>query len=364
MIKTIISGVSGQDGSILAEILLEKGHYVIGVDRWLPTGHNPNLVNVVNNPNFKLVTGDIADRFFMSKLIIDSQPDYLYNLGAISLVPESFKIPETVFNTNTMAVLNMLETIRYYSRHTRFYQASTSEQIGDNKNAPQNNDSLMLPNSPYAISKMASYFLVRHYRNAYNLFCVNGMLFNHESERRGKTFVTRKISTGVANIKAGIQEYIELGNLNSKRDWGYCNDFMEGLLLMMETDKPDDYSLATGETHSIREFVEEAFKHVNINIKWVGTGLDEIGVDDNGITRVKVNKEFYRPVEVEVLHGDYSKIHNKLGWKPTTKFKELVKLMVVSDINEITTEVTQMKNKIQKPKVTKPKAKKKKMKTK
>ena len=224
-IITIITGISGMDGSTLADKLLAKKHKVIGVDRWLPTGTSINLKNIIDNPNFIMETGDITEKKFMEDLIIKWKPDYLYNLAAISLVPESFKIPETVFITNTIAVLNMLETIRYHSRKTKFYQASTSEQIGDTTKAPQDTESKMLPNSPYAISKLAAYHLVRQYRNAFGLFCVNGMLWNHEGPRRGPDFVTRKISIGVANILHGNQNFIELGNLDAKRDWGLSSDF-------------------------------------------------------------------------------------------------------------------------------------------
>lgn len=549
-IITIITGISGMDGSTLADKLLAKKHKVIGVDRWLPTGTSINLKNIIDNPNFIMETGDITEKKFMEDLIIKWKPDYLYNLAAISLVPESFKIPETVFITNTIAVLNMLETIRYHSRKTKFYQASTSEQIGDTTKAPQDTESKMLPNSPYAISKLAAYHLVRQYRNAFGLFCVNGMLWNHEGPRRGPDFVTRKISIGVANILHGNQNFIELGNLDAKRDWGLSSDFCvpgntkilvksnkksyhntvnkqikdlsiddfvltynikngkkefkkitntqnrivnelyelklsnnnklnitgnhpiavidkgniiwknvkdlsigdkmiqknhfsvtrriknfienktrmtdkiknkiaqshkgkiltqkiknkikkainkryeskeecmkssqpgknflfnpdieivtiieinknnkktkvynietldnhnyfahgllvhncDAMILAMDAKKADDWAVNTGESHTIREFVNEAFKIVGTNITWKGHGMKEKGYDNNGELKVKINKKFFRPVEVNYLHGNYNKIKKELGWKPKTKFKNLVKLMVEYDVKRL-----------------------------
>lgn len=328
----IITGIGGMDGSTIAEKLLAKGYKVIGIDRWNPTGTNPNTESFLGHENFTLETGDITEKFFIENLIKTLQPDYFYNLAAISLVPESFKIPQTFFKTNTIAVLNMLESIRYYSPHTRFYQASSSEQIGKNTETPQNTESRMIPNSPYAVAKLASYHLVRLYREAFNLFAVNGMLWNHEGPRRGPTFVTRKITIGVAKICAGVQDHITLGNMNAFRDWGLSNDYCDAMILMMEADKADDYPVATGETHSVREFVEESFKAVNMYITWEGEGLDEIGTNQFGDVVVRISKDFYRPAEVILLHGDYTKTKELLGWEPTTKFKDLVTEMVNNDV--------------------------------
>lgn len=331
----MITGCQGQDGSTLADMYLEKGWKVIGLDLWKPTGIYPNLQLAIKNPNFTLETGDITDREFIYCLFQKYRPNIVYNMGAISLVPESFKIPRRILEVNTLGVLNILEIIRYYYPKTKFYQASSSEQIGKNKEVPQNTESNMIPNSPYAVSKLASYHLTRLYREAYGLFCVNGMLWNHEGPRRGPNFVTRKITLGVSAIKRGEKQFIELGNLDTYRDWGLSKDYCEAMILMMETRKPDDYAVATGECHSIREFVEETFNYIGYKIAWGGKGVNEKGYDQNGIVRVKINKKYFRPVDVEILHGDNSKIRKKLGWKPKTKFKELVKIMMENDLNGI-----------------------------
>lgn len=331
----MITGVNGMDGSILSDKLLAKGYKVIGVDRWSPTGVSPNLINAISNDNFTFESGDIADRDFMHRLIVKYHPDYFYNMAAISLVPESFKIPLTIFETNTMAVINILETIRTYSPKTRFYQASTSEQIGDNVDFPQNTDSIMLPNSPYAIAKLASYHMVRAYRKAHGLFAVNGMLWNHEGPRRGPTFVTRKITLHInKQLRSVNSDPLQIGNLDTYRDWGLADEYCDAMILMMESDKPDDYAVNTGESHTIREFIENAYDCRGIKIYWKGTGKEEKGYDQYGHLLVEVNPQFYRPVDVLYLHGDHSKIEKALGWKPKTKFKELVKIMMESDYRD------------------------------
>lgn len=336
MTIAIVTGVNGMDGSIITDKLLAKGYTVVGVDRWNPTGISSNLSEAIKNKNFIIESGDICERDFISRLIKKYKPDYFYNLAAISLVPESFKIPLTIFETNTMSVINMLECIREYSPQTRFYQASTSEQIGDNIDYPQNTDSVMLPNSPYAIAKLASYHIVKMYRNAFGLFACNGMLWNHEGIRRGPTFVTRKITTNIAKqlrSKEDIQP-IQIGNLDTYRDWGNADEYCNAMILIMENDKADDYAVNTGESHTIREFIEEAYKHVNTSIEWRGEGKEEKGYDkQTGELLVEVNPYYYREVEVKYLHGDYSKIKNILGWEPKTKFKELVALMMRHDCN-------------------------------
>jgi GDPmannose 4,6-dehydratase len=334
MKTVIVTGAGGQDSSYIVEKYLGmKNFRVVGIERWNPTGTSKNLDNVINDPNFILENGDICEKNFMHRIFEKYKPDYFYNMAAISLVPESFKIPEQFFEINTIAVLKILEEIRTYSPKTKFYQASTSEQIGTNRSMPQNTESKMLPNSPYAIAKLASYHLVRSYREAYGLFCVNGMLWNHEGPRRGPDFVTRKITMGIAKIKKGTLDFVELGNLNAIRDWGNAEDYVEAMIMMMHHDKPDDYAVATGESHSIREFVEEAFKQIGETITWKGNDAFELGVNQDGKIRVKINERFYRPVEVPQLCGDASSTREKLGWKPKTKFKELVKIMVDADIN-------------------------------
>ena len=332
MKKVLITGVQGQDGSILAEKHLERGDKVVGLDLWQPSGNYPNLHDAVKNPNFALESGDISEQEFVYQLLMKYQPDVIYNMAAISMVPESFKIPKRVIDVNTGAVVNFLETIRHHIPDTRFYQASTSEQIGYNKESPQNTESMMLPNSPYAVAKLASYHFVRLYRTAYNIFATNGMLWNHEGPRRGLNFVTRKISHGVASISEGLIEKITLGNLDAYRDWGSADDYCDAMILMMEADEPDDYAVNTGESHSVREFVEEAFNCINKPIHWEGDGLEEKGIDQEGYERVAINPKYYRPNEVEYLCGDYSKIKDKLGWEPKTTFYDLVGIMVDHDL--------------------------------
>ena len=329
MKTAIITGVGGMDGSILADKLLDKGYRIIGIDRWSPTGISPNLHKAIKNERFNLVTGDITEREFMYRIISKYEPDYFYNMAAISLVPESFKIPKEVFEINTMAVLSILELLRTYSPHTRFYQASTSEQIGDNTEDNQNTDSKMLPNSPYAIAKLASFHLVRAYRNAFGLFAVNGMLWNHEGPRRGPTFVTRKITK---HIGSGTKEPLQIGNMDSYRDWGYAGDYCDAMILMLETDEPDDYAVNTGETHTVREFIETAYELIFKKITWKGKGKEEKGYDEDGNLLVEINEKYYRPNEVPYLHGDHTKIYENLNWRPTTKFRELVKMMMKADI--------------------------------
>ena len=322
------------DGSILCDKLLKKGHVVVGIDRWSPVGVSPNLKDAIKNDNFTFETGDITETEFIRRIIMTYAPDYFYNMGAISLVPESFRIPSTVFTTNLSAVVNMLECIRTYSPETRFYQASTSEMIGSNTSVPQNTDSLMLPNSPYAISKLAAFHVVKMYRNAFSLFAVNGMLWNHEGPRRGPSFVTRKITLQIAKQINGSKEPLQIGNLDMYRDWGLADEYCDAMILMMESDVADDYAVNTGETHSIREFIEEAYKCVNINIAWKGTGKEEKGYDEYGRLLVEVNDRYFRPIEVPYLKGDHTKIKETLGWSPETKFKDLVNIMVVSDLRE------------------------------
>jgi GDPmannose 4,6-dehydratase len=330
----LITGCRGMDGSTLADKYLAKGWKVVGVDHWEPTSSYPNLEEAFKNPNFVFETGDISDMEFMKGLFDKHKPSLVYNMGSISLVPESFKIPKRVIEVNTLGLLNLLEIIRYYHKETRIYQASSSEQIGSNTESPQTIHSQMLPTSPYAVSKLASYHLVRVYRNAYGLFAVNGMLWNHEGPRRGPMFVTRKITKKVAEWYHGSKEPLELGNIYAFRDWGLADDYCDAMILMMEADKPDDYAVNTGEVHTIKDFVDEAFKVIGVNLRWVETSnpLDTKAYDADDNVAVKVNKEWYRPVEVPYLHGDHSETTEKLGWTPKTKFKELVKLMVDNDI--------------------------------
>jgi len=332
MKAVMITGINGQDGSILADKYLKKGWKVVGIDRWSPTGIYTNLIEASKNSNLILETGDISQEEYVRRMVRKYMPDIIYNMAAISLVPESFKIPRMVLDVNTGGVLNFLECIREFSPKTKFYQASTSEQIGKSEVGNQNTDSKMSPNSPYAISKLASYFFVKSYREAFGIFGTNGMLWNHEGPRRGLNFVTRKISRAAARISLGLQNVLELGFLDTYRDWGLADEYCDAMILMMESDKPDDYAVNTGETHSIREFVNSAFNELGTTLTWEGIGVNEVGKDEHGIVKVKINPEYYRPVEVPYLKGDHSKIEKQLGWTPQTKFEDLVKIMVSNDL--------------------------------
>jgi GDPmannose 4,6-dehydratase len=254
-------------------------------------------------------------------------------MAALSNIPESFNITLTIFEINTMAVISILENIRAHSPHTRFFQAGTSEQIGDNDTKPQNTDSMMLPNNPYGIAKLASFNIVRMYRKKFGLFAVNGMLWNHEGPRRGPTFVTRKITLHIKNQLGGSKEPLQIGNLDSCKDWGLAEEYCDAIIMMTETDKADDYAVNTGELHSIREFIEEAYKHVNITVEWRGDGKKAKGYNkkDKSLL-VEVNENYYRPIESNSVPGDHSKIQKKLGWKPKVKFKELVRIMMESEL--------------------------------
>jgi GDPmannose 4,6-dehydratase len=328
----LVSGVQGQDGGFLARKLLARGYKVVGVSPWKSSGVYESTKDFFSHPNFIYVSGDLVEKEFIDEVFRKYKPDWVFHMGAISLVSESFKIPVRVMNVNTMSVVNILETIRYNYPKTKFYFAGSSEQIGKNKEIPQNHNSKMIPQSPYAISKLASYHFVRLYREAYGLFAVNGMLFNHESVYRPEMFVTRKISKSVAMIKNGKINSFSLGNLDSQRDWGHAPEYVDAMIMMMERDVPDDYTIATGETHSVREFVEIAFSHIGETITWEGEGVSEVGKNQHGEIRVTINKDMYRPAEVDILYGDYSHAEKTLGWKPKTKFRELVKIMVDEDI--------------------------------
>jgi GDPmannose 4,6-dehydratase len=331
----LITGVSGQDGSTLADKYLARGWKVIGITRWAATGRYDNISEILNHPNFVLELGDVCEGEFVYRIMKKHEPCIVYNMAGISLVPESFKIPKRVFEVNTLGVLNFLETIRNFFPDTRLYQASSSEQIGEAKDNPQDTNSHMIPASPYAVTKLAAYHLVRIYRKAYGLFTTNGLLWNHEGPRRGETFVSRKITIAIANIKAGNQEFITLGNIESIRDWGLTSDYCDAMILMMESDEPDDYAVNSGEAHSIREFVVEAFKYIGLDIVWYGSGIEEVGKDQYGNIRVRISAEFFRPVDCVFLRGNHDKITYKLGWKPKTVFKELVHLMMKNDCDRV-----------------------------
>ncbi len=333
----LITGIAGQDGSYLAEFLLNKGYIVHGIIR-RSSSFNTGRINHLINDNkltdkFHLHYGDVTDSNNINRLLVKIKPDEIYNLAAQSHVKVSFEIPIYTTQVDAMGTLRFLEAIQNYKPDTKLYQASTSELFGKAVEMPQNEETPFQPCSPYGIAKLYGYWIIVNYRESYNIYSCNGILFNHESPRRGGTFVTRKITTGVARIKLGLQKKIVLGNLNSVRDWGYAPEYIEGMWLMMQQDKPDDYILATGENYSVRQFVEEAFNNVNIKVAWEGVEDKEVGKDTNtGNVVIEVDPKYYRPVDIINLVGDYSKAKKILKWEPRTKFKQLVEIMVDADL--------------------------------
>ncbi len=338
MKKALITGITGQDGSYLSEFLLKKGYEVHGIVRRsssLNTGRIDHLLEGADeNPNLNLHYGDLTDSGSLCKLIYRVQPDEVYNLGAQSHVKVSFDVPEYTSDANALGTLRLLDCIVEVNPHIRFYQASSSELFGKVKEIPQNENTPFYPRSPYAAAKLYAYWITVNYREAYELFACNGILFNHESPRRGETFVTRKITLGISNILKGKQDKLILGNIDAKRDWGFAGDYVEAMWLMLQQPLPDDYVIATGETHTVREFCELAFKHVGINLRWEGQGVAEKGIDgDSGKELINVSSKLFRPTEVDLLLGDPSKARSKLNWSQRVSFEELVKLMVENDLN-------------------------------
>jgi GDPmannose 4,6-dehydratase len=335
----LITGVAGQDGGHLAKLLNEKGYNVYGVIRGQTEASHPRYQKIKKEmPYLNLVMADLLDLSALTRAMQEIKPDEVYNLAAISHVGYSFKDPILTADVTGKGVLHVLEAIRLagLEKTTKFYQASTSEMFGGlDYNRPETGyteESTFHPRSPYGVAKLYGYWITQNYRENYGMFAVSGILFNHEGERRGPEFVTRKISQAVARIKLGLQENIELGNLDAKRDWGYAGDFVEGMWRILQSDEPKDYVLATGEAHSIREFCELAFKEIGKNISWRGKGTDEEGVDEEGNVMIKINPEYFRPSEVDLLLGDPKKAEKELGWKRKVDFPGLVKLMVEHDL--------------------------------
>ena len=336
-----ITGITGQDGSYLAELLISKGYKVHGLIRRSSSFNTGRIEHLYQDPlthrqgSMILHYGDMSDNGCLIRLIRQVQPDEIYNLAAQSHVKVSFESPEYTANVTGIGVLRFLEAVKEsgIQKKVKFYQASSSEMFGKVQAIPQNESTPFHPRSPYACAKLFAHTTVINYREAYGMFAVNGILFNHESPRRGETFVTRKITRSVAKIFLGQLDCLELGNLDAKRDWGHARDYVHAMWLMLQQEEPDDYVIATGETYSVRQFVEAAFEHIGRAIEWSGSGLDEVGKEKgSGAVRVKVNEKYFRPAEVEFLLGDASKAKKKLGWKPTITFKDLVKEMVDSDI--------------------------------
>jgi GDPmannose 4,6-dehydratase len=331
--RALITGLTGQDGSYLAELLLEKGYEVYGMHRRTSMDVFERIGDL--RKKITLVEGDVTDMSSsILRLITEIHPDEIYNLAGQSFVPDSWTQSISTLQINAGGVLNILETIKNVNPKIKFYQASTSEMFGKVRENPQTEDTSFNPQSPYASAKLCAYNLTKNFREGFNIFACNGILFNHESPRRGKQFVTRKITHSVAKIKLGYQDFFEMGNLDAKRDWGYAKDYVEAMWLILQQDKPDDYVIGTGESHSVREFIEEAFKTVKMPIKWEGKGLNEVGKYNNKIV-VKINSKFYRPGEVNYLLADPSKAKKELKWQPKTSFKELVKMMTEFDINQL-----------------------------
>ncbi len=339
--KALITGITGQDGSYLAEFLIEKGYEVHGMIRRSSSFNTGRIDHLFNDPeilNHKLFLyyGDLTDSSNLNRLLEKIGPDEIYNLGAQSHVKVSFEIPEYTAEVDAMGTLRFLDAIKETGILSKFYQASTSELFGKVKEVPQTEKTPFYPRSPYGVAKLYGYWIIINYREAYNLFACNGILFNHESPRRGGTFVTRKITRAAARIKYGLQDKVTLGNLNAKRDWGYAPEYVEGMWQMMQLDKADDFVMATGETHSIREFANIVFKKLDMDLEWKGEGINEEGIEiKTGKTLVAVNPRYFRPTEVDLLIGDATKAQKTFGWKPKVKFDELAKIMAKADWEKV-----------------------------
>lgn len=337
MKKALIIGITGQDGSYLAELLLNKGYEVHGTMRRASTFNTGRIDHLYQDPHVHgvhlfLHYSDLSDGSNLSRLISEINPDEIYNLGAQSHVRVSFDIPEYTGLVTGFGTLKVLDAIRESGLKTKFYQASSSEMFGLVQAVPQTEETPFYPRSPYAVAKVYSYWITRNYREAYNIFACNGILFNHESPRRGETFVTRKVTRALSKIKLGIDQKLYLGNMDAKRDWGYAPDYVEAMWLMMQQDQPDDYVVATNETHTVREFVEEAGRSLGMEIIWKGQGVDEKGFDKNtGKEIVNIDPKYFRPTEVDLLIGDYSKAKKHLKWEPKVTFKALAQIMAQAD---------------------------------
>jgi len=338
MKTALITGITGQDGSYLAELLLEKGYDVHGIIRRSSTFNTSRIEHIFQDPHeshkrLTLHYGDLSDASNISRLVEKIQPDEIYHLAAQSHVRVSFDIPEYTADVTGLGTLRILDAIRESGVKTKFYQASSSEMFGLVQHVPQTEETPFYPRSPYGVAKVYGYWITKNYRESYGLFACNGILFNHESPRRGETFVTRKITRGLARIKLGLDETLFMGNLDAKRDWGYAKDYVEGMWLMLQQDQPDDYVLATNETHTVREFIEVSAKRLGFDLEWQGEDVEEVGIDKNsGKIVIKIDPVYFRPAEVDLLIGDAAKAKKVMGWEPKVKFKELVEIMVDSDL--------------------------------
>ena len=337
MKKALITGITGQDGSYLAELLLEKGYEVHGLIRRASTFNTSRIDHLYQDPhdrgvNLHLHYGDLGDASNVSRLLMKVKPDEIYNLGAQSHVRVSFDMPEYTSDVVALGSLRLLDAIRDIGLKPRYYQASSSEMFGKVKELPLTEETPFHPRSPYGCAKVFAYWITKNYRESYNMFASNGILFNHESERRGETFVTRKITRGLSRIKLGKDEKLFLGNLDARRDWGHAEDFVYGMWLMLQHTEPDDFVLATGEEHSVREFAEESAHHLGYDLIWEGKGLKEKGIDKkSGKTLIEIDERYFRPAEVDILLGDASKAKKVLGWKPKISFSTLAERMTLAD---------------------------------
>lgn len=343
--KALITGVTGQDGSFLAELLLSKGYKVYGIVRRSSVFNTERIDHLLSDThiegeraigkNMFRIYGDLTDGSSFARIIRQIEPDEIYNLGAQSHVRVSLDVPEYSADVDALGTLRLLEAIRETDIKTKFYQASSSEMFGESLDVPQNENTPFNPQSPYACAKVFAYHITNNYRKSFGIFACNGILFNHESERRGKTFVTRKISKGLVRIKLGLEDCLYFGNLEAKRDWGYAKEYVKGMWSMLQQDEPDDYILATNESHSVREFIEKSCEILGIDIIWKGKGINEVGVNKKtNTTIIRIDPYFFRPSEVNFLQGDYTKAKEKLGWTPTIRFNDLVKIMVEYDYLE------------------------------
>ena len=340
MKKALITGITGQDGSYLAELLLEKGYEVHGMLRRSSSFNTGRIDHLYNDPEILdkrmyLHYGDLTDSSNLNRLLEKIEPDEIYNLGAQSHVQVSFEVPEYTAEVDAIGTLRFLDAIKDTGVKTKFYQASTSELYGKAQEVPQSEKTPFYPRSPYGVAKIYGYWIIVNYREAYDLFACNGILFNHESPRRGPTFVTRKITRAAARIKHGIQEKLVLGNLEAKRDWGYAPEYVEGMWLMLQLEEPDDFVMATGESHTVREFVDITFKEPDMELVWEGGGVNEKGIDKNGRVLVEIDERYFRPTEVDFLIGDASKAERELGWVTKTKFDDLVAIMAKADWEKV-----------------------------
>jgi GDPmannose 4,6-dehydratase len=338
--KAFITGITGQDGSYLAELLLEKGYLVHGLIRRASNFNTQRIDHIYGHPRLKLHHGDIVDSANLNKLLSEIQPDEIYNLAAQSHVQVSFEVPEYTAQSDAIGTLRVLDAMFNHCRNARFYQASTSELYGKVQEVPQRETTPFYPRSPYAAAKLYAYWIVKNYREAYNLFACNGILFNHESERRGKTFVTRKITVGLADIAAGKQAILRLGNLDARRDWGYAPEYVLAMWQMLQLETPDDFVIATGKTYTVREFASLAARYAGFDLIWEGSGIEEKGIDQQtGKTIIVVDPRYFRPTEVDLLIGDASKAKKVFGWEASTDLNTLVKIMMTHDLKSVGIEI-------------------------